>query len=238
MTKSIFILGAGILMLGLASCTKKFAGVGPSVTKTYTVSNFTGVNLAMDAEVTYVLDSVCHVEITAQENIHDLMKVNTQSNTLNIGFKTFVNLLKHDPIKIRVHAPALEMVEVSGSGSVHAIGQFASNNFEANVSGSGKVEVDYIQAFNLDVNISGSGSVWLNGGVSESTSTHISGSGKVEMTLHKSSQVITHTSGSGNTKVWAEKTLNATISGSGDVYYKGNPAIETHISGSGKIIKL
>jgi hypothetical protein len=30
--------------------------------------------------------------------------------------------------------------------------------------------------------------------------------------------------------------LDVTISGSGSVFYKGNPEIDTHISGSGKIV--
>lgn len=238
MTKTLITLGLVSLVLFLSSCTKKLVGTGPSITKTYSVSAFSGVDLAVDAEVIYVLDSVYKLEITAQENVHDLLKIKNQSASLNIGFKTLVNLIKHDPIKILIHAPMIQHVEVSGSGSVHTVGQFKSSEFNANVSGSGRVDIDYIQADKLDVNISGSGSIRIFAGESNRADTHISGSGKVEMTGHLSEYVITHTSGSGLTKLWAEKTLTATISGSGDVYYKGNPAIETHISGSGKLIKL
>ncbi len=43
-------------------------------------------------------------------------------------------------------------------------------------------------------------------------------------------------SGSGGAKVWAESKLNASVSGSGDVYYKGNPTIDQRIDGAGKIV--
>ena len=43
-------------------------------------------------------------------------------------------------------------------------------------------------------------------------------------------------SGSGNARVYASGSLNATISGSGNVGYSGNPAnVEKDISGSGEI---
>jgi hypothetical protein len=39
-------------------------------------------------------------------------------------------------------------------------------------------------------------------------------------------------------KVNLSKSLDADISGSGSVFYKGNPVISTHISGSGNVKPL
>jgi hypothetical protein len=39
-------------------------------------------------------------------------------------------------------------------------------------------------------------------------------------------------------QVKAIKTIYAKISGSGNVYYSGNPSIELNISGSGKVIPV
>jgi hypothetical protein len=46
-------------------------------------------------------------------------------------------------------------------------------------------------------------------------------------------------SGSGNASVWANESIEAKISGSGDIDYRGNPNKEiTKISGSGSINKV
>src|SRR5436190_1477381 len=47
-----------------------------------------------------------------------------------------------------------------------------------------------------------------------------------------------HLSGSGDMQVNLSQTLDATISGSGSVYYRGQPLISTHISGSGTVRPL
>lgn len=230
------LLCIGVLFFN--SCSKSLVGTGPSVTKTYNASDFSSISLAIDADVNYILDTVYSIEISAQENVHDLMKVETKESNLTIGFKNFSNLIKHDPIKITVHSPFLSGVEISGSGDLHAIGMFECSSFNGNVSGSGSFSLDYLKSNDIDLNVSGSGAITLNGGESTNFDTHISGSGKIETFLHKSASATTHTSGSGKTKLWAELVLNATISGSGDVYYKGSPSIYSQISGSGKLIKL
>jgi hypothetical protein len=53
----------------------------------------------------------------------------------------------------------------------------------------------------------------------------------------ESDDVTVEISGSGSTNVFAKKTLNARISGSGDVYYKGTPEITKSIRGSGSLVK-
>jgi hypothetical protein len=44
--------------------------------------------------------------------------------------------------------------------------------------------------------------------------------------------------GTGDCEVSVETRLDATIIGSGSVYYKGNPSINTNISGSGSVIQM
>ena len=46
-------------------------------------------------------------------------------------------------------------------------------------------------------------------------------------------------SGSGNCRCWVENDLEVRVSGSGSVYYKGDPEkVDARISGSGKVRKL
>lgn len=126
--------------------------------------------------------------------------------------------------------------DVSGSGGIDIKGKF--KNFNADVSGSGSVAVNGTISGKADFEISGSGKVEASGSA-ESMSTDISGSGKVlgaEFTVNTASIDIT---GSGDVEITVKKDLDAEISGSGTVLYKGNPArVNSNASGSGSVKKM
>lgn len=238
MIKTHLFIPVLIAILSLYSCTKKLVGTGNSITKDYSLSDFSSIRLSIDADVNYIYDSIYRVEIHAQENVQDVMKVEVKSGELHIGMKNMINFVKYNPIKVTIHSPHLNGIDISGSGSFHSIGMFESSILETKISGSGDITIDYIKVDNFDIQISGSGSVKINGGESNKFNSRISGSGKLEMPMHKTIEATTNTSGSGKTIIWVEDVLNVTISGSGNVYYKGTPAINMKISGAGKLIKL
>jgi len=87
--------------------------------------------------------------------------------------------------------------------------------------------------------ISGSGGIDVNGGSADNLAIAISGSGNISVNNLAAENVEVKISGSGNAKVYANKSLTATISGSGNIYYKGNAKnIASKTAGSGKIIKI
>jgi hypothetical protein len=90
----------------------------------------------------------------------------------------------------------------------------------------------------LDVEISGSGKLEASGTANE-IKTSISGSGKVyasNLTVDKCEARIT---GSGDVEINVKSELDANITGSGTVSYKGNPShVNGHSSGSGKVRKM
>jgi hypothetical protein len=238
--KQVFVasmLGFFSILL-MSSCGKRLVGQGDIVSKTYSIENFSSINLSNDANVYYQKDSDYYVEVQAQQNVLDVMKVDKSGSEICIGFKNLINIIKHDPISVIIHSPKFDGANVSGTGLVKVINYFESNSMNFNVSGSGEIRVDHISTSSLEATISGSGKITVYQGQSNSVNAKISGSGKADLQNVESQSVSTNTSGSGTTKVWALETLNVTISGSGDVYYKGSPSLNSHISGSGKLIKL
>jgi hypothetical protein len=115
--------------------------------------------------------------------------------------------------------PSLNSLATSGSGNITSTGAFlGSGNFKASTSSSGNISIEGGSAENFQVNISGSGSVKSFGFPAQQTVVNISGSGNAEITVLQN--------------------LNADIKGSGNVYYKGNPAtVNSKITGSGQLIK-
>lgn len=223
----------------LSSCSKdRIKGTGPTVTENFSIQNFDKVDLNMDAEVNYTYASDYSVEVNAQQNVLDKMRIEGVSNVLFLTFKNNTNLLGHDKIIINVKSPEFRGVDISGSGCVNVRGSYTSDIVTADISGSGKIDIQDIEVNRLNVDISGSGKITVLNGRADDVQSDISGSGKVYLENLEAKRVKTETTGSGRTNVWATESLFAQIIGSGSVYYKGNPTIDSDITGSGKLRKL
>ncbi|MET0392880.1 MAG: head GIN domain-containing protein [Chitinophagaceae bacterium] len=221
----------------VTSCTKeRLVGEGPVVTETRSLSGFTGVSSGCSGRVNFRVDPVYKVEVTAQQNILDVLRTRVVNGVLDIDFKNNVNIRRHEDIVINVSAPSAGYFRLSGSGSIYTEGSMATNRLTLEVSGSGSMFLQQaVIAGKLDARISGSGSMTIAAGSAGNEELHISGSGNMDFSNLAAAQAETHISGSGDMKVNLSQSLDARISGSGSVYYKGNPLITTHISGSGKV---
>lgn len=147
-------------------------------------------------------------------------------------------------------------LNVSGSGSLQADIN-ASGNVEADVSGSGDIDLkgkckdfdsdvsgsgDVVLALTVDgeatFGVSGSGKISASGSA-QNVKTTISGSGKVLAADLETNRCEVRISGSGDVEINVKNELDAVISGSGSVSYRGNPnKVNSHASGSGKVRKL
>jgi Putative auto-transporter adhesin, head GIN domain len=146
-------------------------------------------------------------------------------------------------------------LKVSGSGNLTA--EIEAEDVDANVSGSGDLNLKG-KMKSMDSGISGSGKIVWAGSVAEYVETSISGSGRFEAsgtateiksTISGSGRVYAselvvdrcnvRISGSGSVQINVKTSIDANISGSGSVSYKGNPSsVNSHASGSGRIHKM
>jgi Putative auto-transporter adhesin, head GIN domain len=126
--------------------------------------------------------------------------------------------------------------DVSGSGDMILKGK--CRNYDSDVSGSGKIDLSLAIADKANFGLSGSGKI-IASGSAQSVKTSISGSGKVLAANLEVDRCDVRISGSGDVEINVKSELDATISGSGSVSYKGNPAhVNSHASGSGHIRKM
>ena len=230
----VVLLTAGIFIF--PSC-EKVVGEGPLVTQTRSVANFSGVSSEMSGKVNFAIAPEYKVEITAQQNILDVLNTNVVNGVLHIDFKDNVRVRQHEDLLINITAPYADYFRLSGSGNMNVQGDITANNLKVILSGSGDIAVQSaVVADKIDAEMSGSGNIFIANGSAMNEDVDISGSGKVEMPGVNAESAVTHTSGSGDVKLAVSKNLDAHISGSGSVYYHGNPIISTHISGSGRVI--
>lgn len=234
------ILPMILLVVSLTACEKVLfgwiKGKGSDVTETRPLINFNKIKLGMDAEVTYVQDSVYYVELTAQANVLEVLTTNVVASELRIDTRKWVR--KHNPIIVIVHSPDIKSLNISGSGNINAPGVIATNDLSLHISGSGNISLYELQSAELNASISGSGNISIGNGVVSNEKATISGSGDIDALGLAANSVAAKISGSGNISVYAVQQLDATISGSGDIHYTGQPSVNTHISGSGSVVHL
>jgi len=125
---------------------------------------------------------------------------------------------------------------VSGSGRLEFKG--VCQDLDGKVSGSGRINLGLASANKVVVGVSGSGKIIANG-TAKNIKANISGSGEVLAADLQVDVCEVRISGSGDVEVNVKSDLDATISGSGSVSYKGNPShVNSHASGSGKVRKM
>jgi hypothetical protein len=238
-TKKIIPLYLSIIV-ALSSCQKDhfwgIRGKGSNTTEKVNSKGFNKIDLAFDANILYTQDSVYKVEISAQENIQEIIETTINKEVLT--FKASKKLLQHNPIEIIIHSPNIYGFQVSGNGYINGQNAIVTNVMSLNVSGSGGISIPVLTSDNVSANISGSGNIKVDGGTAKNQTIQVSGSGNTDFLNLTSTKSTIDVSGSGEMKVWVTEELNVTISGSGKVNYKGSPTVNSKVSGSGKIIHL
>ena len=139
-------------------------------------------------------------------------------------------------LKIEAEASGEVEADVSGSGDIDLKGKCKS--FNSDVSGSGKVLLALTISDKADFGVSGSGKIMASG-TAATVEASISGSGKVLAADLVTNRCEVKISGSGDVEIHVKDELDATISGSGSVTYKGDPKkVNSNASGSGRVSKM
>ena len=204
------------------------------------VGEFRGVNLGLSADLYLTQGNSSSVVIEASDEALEHIETRVRDGVLiikqNDDWKWWRNWNSKN-IKIYITNPTFEHVSVSGSGDIRGENTLQSKEMYLAVSGSGKVNLD-IKVVDLDSKISGSGNMNLEG-TARNTVMQISGSGNMNAEDLASENCQIRISGSGNCRVQVDNSLDSRVSGSGNVYYKGNPEkLSNHSSGSGGIKKI
>jgi len=202
------------------------------------VSSFEGISLHTSATVYVTQGNGFNVEMEGDADDLENIKIEVEGNKLRIGNrKDNWNWSSNGSVKVYVTVSTLNYLSVSGSGNMIGKGTFKSDELKASVSGSGDLEFD-IDSDDVSVKISGSGGIELTGKANE-VDLSISGSGKLDAENLEANTYDISISGSGKARVHAKEEIESHISGSGSVYYKGDPKrMNNNSSGSGKVRKI
>lgn len=228
------------ILLWFQSCgmdrNKTITGNGKIIKKEFSIQDYESIYLSGSADIVYQhrSDQKPYLQLCIDENILSYVEVKIENKQLIIRPKDGGNI---HPSRFRIYTNSknLNKVKIAGSGDVHLKGEVNSKNMYVSISGSGGVASDSLYCDKIELDISGSGGVQMAGVANEATYS-LSGSGKVRAYDFMAQKVNCKVSGSGDMFIYCSKELVSQVSGSGNIFYKGNPKkLKKDISGSGEI---
>lgn len=229
----VFVVVGGLLS---ACAFGVVVGSGRSTTETRQVSDFHAVNFAFIGDLNITQGNQEALTISGDDNILALIRSEVSNGVLridagaaNIG-QTIV------PLRYELMVRNLDEVKLSGLGNIK-IGALQSDELTLNLSGAGSLTIDELAGNELAVHMSGLGNANLTGEVNRQTVT-VSGAGAYYARELRSQAAKVTISGLGNAEVWAVETLDAMISGAGNISYVGSPQVTQQISGLGSVNAL
>jgi Putative auto-transporter adhesin, head GIN domain len=158
------------------------------------------------------------IEVIAKDfpNLLPYLRTTLSGNTLVIDFQSDT-WISNSVAEVTVTLPKLTGLEISGSGDIGSLNNLTCEDLGVLISGSG------------DISLAGKG---------KKMNAKISGSGDVRTFDFICDDIKANVTGSGNMDLSPVKTLDATISGSGDITYKGDPSVNSQVTGSGRVRKF
>jgi hypothetical protein len=233
MKKEFFMLSICLFSFFTSNSTPN-EEIGPEISKNFEVASFEGVSLSSSFDVSIEYGQQQQVTITGSEEFFEKLNVEVHNGVLFLGMKKG----KHKKLNIKatIVIPYLNFGEVLGSGDM-VIANFSNlADLKLHLSGSGNITATkelYIKN-NLNLELTGSGDIQISGSALHSNISLI-GSGTCKAAHFKTNSNLTKITGSGNVEINASKEVNIHLSGSGNLYYTGNPAIQQKVTGSGKV---
>lgn len=178
-----------------------------------------------------------HSILIETENIAaDKIQTQLQYGTLTVSMAkgTYWNARA----KVIISLPDLQAISLSGTGNIIADGAFKLDKLDLELSSSGNITMNMLIVDQLSVKLFGTGDMQL-GGSADEVVIKLSGSGDIQGFGMKILRCEAEIKGSGNIMVFVREAIQAYVSGSGDISYKGNPISESVKStGQGGIIAI
>lgn len=247
------------LILFLNSCILNILcvdGNGLTGTDNRDDHDFTAIINSTDADIIYKKGDSYSVSVEADENLLKYYSTSVTHNSIKIEIEGANCVRSVTPAVIRITAPMISAITLSGSGNIVAdtisgtetriinsgSGDITIHSAESVVtvnrlSGSGDITIDNLYSDEITILITGSGDMTTEGsgetGIFTSTGSGQNYSGNLE--LNNCTALI---SGSGDIYTSVSDEIHATLTGSGNLYYRGSPQIFQTTSGSGRIIHI
>ncbi len=216
-------LAVGVILASVSSFGKfrgkifsfNFGGVhgsGSMKSETRNVSGFSAIDVSGAFEVEIVAQKDFSVEVEADDNLLELIKTEVDGDTLKI--KSEKSLKSSNPLKIRISAPNIESLDLSGASKVNIV-NLNNDSLSLDSSGASKIKIE---------------------GTTKSFDVEMSGASRLDAENLKAENVSVDSSGASSAYVFVTNELKADLSGATNVTYSGSPKnIQKKTSGASSV---
>jgi hypothetical protein len=190
-------------------------------------------------EVTYEQSDSFYLIAAGTPALIEALKVSVSSGELSIDLSN-KRQFSGDKKKlfIRLGSPQLQLIDFNSVGSFHLINTFKGDRLTINNNGVGQIIIDDCHVGTFELMAKGVGSIEVKG-TSDNAFMKSEGVGNIDASDFKCGNIKVESKGAGAISVYAQKSLDISIAGIGNVSYYGNPSdVKTNISGLGNARKM
>lgn len=220
--------------------SKKTLGNGKIISKELAIPDFDALKVAGNFKVKITTERSGELSINTDENLMEFIISEVEDGTLKIRMKKnyYLKPSNHKAVSIEIPMQALQLIALSGSGSIHSDEPIRSKSINTKMAGSGKINLN-VETQEMSANLSGSGRIELQGS-SQEFEAKLAGSGSIWARTMKVNDSNLALSGSGRMIVNVSDRLKAQVSGSGSIRYEAKPSTEivSKVTGSGSIKEI
>jgi hypothetical protein len=239
----VVLIVLGLLVVGTGvwfTLHHRDRGTGAApVTETVRVGPFRGVAIDGEADVILVPggDETVMVELPARSR--GRVRVDIDGGVLKLGYRRASHWWdeamgrRAATPRITINFRRIDRVRTSGKVKLVANG-LHTDDLEVRASGAGTLTLTDLQVRRLDVEGTGALQASIVGRV-DTQRIWISGAGDYRAPDLVSNDVSVRVSGAGRVVVNAQRTLDVSLSGAGNVEYVGNPKVTKHVTGMGQV---
>ncbi|MEN8123118.1 MAG: head GIN domain-containing protein [Bacteroidota bacterium] len=214
---------------------KTIKGNNEKTTITRTTSNYEKISVAGPFDINLVKGKEGKLTITIENNLVEYLVTEVKNGKLSIKWKKLYRIKPNAVVRITVPFNKIEAVSLAGSGSYNGTDKITAHDFDIELAGSGSIDL-HISSQDVDCSMAGSGDITLKGDSREFDCSK-AGSGDLFGFDFKCENIELEEVGSGDAEIYVTNNLQASIAGSGNIYYKGNPAKNNiKVAGSGSAI--
>jgi hypothetical protein len=226
-----------LLTLTLFSCDgQRIKGSGHTTTVNRKLGSYHSIELKGSMDVFLTQGPAQDAVIEADDNIIQYLELIEDGDKLIIKQKNHISFSGSNNIKIRLTAPNVKSLNLSGSGTIKLVNTLDNQEAVAlGLSGSGNIE-GAVHAPEVSASIAGSGNIDVTGETRD-LKVNIAGSGNFQGKSLMTETANVSIAGSGDADVHASVKLSAKVVGSGDINYSGNPEVSSQKMGSGDVRK-
>jgi Putative auto-transporter adhesin, head GIN domain len=187
-------------------------GSGNVQTEKRNLTDFNAIEVSGAVEVEVVAQKDFSVEVEADDNLLQFIKTEVRGDTLKIS--TEKRFSTRSPIRVRISAPDIEDLEVSGASKV-SLANVKNDSLRVDSSGASKIKVD---------------------GETKNLVVELSGATRLDAENLKTENATIDASGASNATVFVSGDLKTDLSGASNVTYSGNPKnLEKKTSGASSV---